>query len=100
MEQYLQAPLSIAELAELAGLSQRSILRRFRDTMSMSPYRYYRSLRVDLGRRLIDNSNLNVTEFALACGIDTRGSFSRAFKDIFGTSTSEHRVASKIARLT
>ena len=46
-----------------------------------------------MGKRLLANSDLTVAEIALACGFESRGSFSRAFKDAFGTSPSGHRHA-------
>ena len=92
MEQTLQTPLTMAELATSVGLSERSLLRRFREALNVSPHRYYRELRLDVGRRLLDNSDLSVTEVALACGFDSRAAFTRAFKDAFGTPPSRHRT--------
>ena len=92
MEQTLQAPLPMAELAASVGLSERSLLRRFREALNVSPHQYYRELRLDTGRRLLDNSALSVTEVALACGFDSRAAFTRAFKEVFGTPPSRHRA--------
>ncbi len=91
MEQTLQKPISIKSLASAVGLSERSLLRRFRAALDVSPHQYYRSLRLDLGRRLLDNSDLNVTEIALACGFDSRVAFTRAFKGAFGNPPRTHR---------
>ncbi len=95
MEQNLQAPLTMAELAAAVGLSERSLLRRFRNSLDTTPYEYYRSLKLDMGRRLLGNSDLNITEIALACGFDSRGSFTRAFKKTFGMPPSRHRHSTK-----
>ena len=81
----------MAELAASVGLSERSLLRRFRETLDISPQQYYRELRLDVGRRLLDNRDLTVTDVALACGFETRGAFTRAFKQAFGTPPSAHR---------
>ena len=91
MEQTLRAPLTMAELAASVGLSERSLLRRFREALNVSPHQYYRELRLDVGRRLLDNSDLSVTDVALACGFDSRAAFTRAFKDAFGAPPSIHR---------
>ena len=92
MEQTLQAPLTVAELAASVGLSERSLLRRFREALGVGPRQFYRELRLDVGRRLLDNSDRSVTEVALACGFDSRAAFTRAFKDVFGTPPSRHRA--------
>ena len=91
MEQTLRNPLSTGELAASVGLSERSLLRRFQSALDVSPYQYYRALRLDAGRRLLDGSDLTVTEIAIACGFESRGSFTRAFKETFGSPPSRHR---------
>ena len=98
MEQTLQAPLTMAELAASVGLSERSLLRRFREALDVSPRQYYRELRLDVGRRLLDNHDLSVTDVALACGFETRGAFTRAFKQAFGSAPSDHRRGSEWSR--
>ena len=95
MEQTLRAPLSVKQLATSVGVSERSLLRRFRATLEVSPQQYYRALRLDTGRRLLDNSDLSVTEIAIACGFDSRAAFTRAFKQAFGSSPSNHRLMLK-----
>ncbi len=96
MERTLRAPLSMAELAASVGLSERSLLRRFRSTLNIGPHQYYRTLRLDAGRRLLDNSDLSVTEVAIACGFDSRSAFTRAFKEAFGTPPSRHRASATL----
>ncbi len=91
MEQTLQTPLAMAELAASVGLSERSLLRRFREALGVSPREYYRELRLDAGRRLLENGDLSITDVALACGFDSRGAFTRAFREAFGRPPSEHR---------
>ena len=91
MEQTLRSPLAVSELAVAVGLSERSLLRRFRAALDVSPQQYYRALRLDAGRRLLENSDLSVTEIALACGFESRGNFSRAFKKTFGSPPSNRR---------
>ena len=98
MEQSLQAPLTMEEIAASVGLSERSLLRRFRETLNVSPHQFYRELRLDVGRRLLDNSDLSVTEVALSCGFDSRGAFTRAFKGAFGRSPSKHRTTERVWR--
>lgn len=95
MEQTLRAPLTMEELAASVGLSERSLLRRFRAALGVGPQQYYRGLRLEVGRRLLHNGDLSVTEIALACGFESRGSFTRAFKEAFGRPPSRHRTAER-----
>ncbi len=91
MEQNIRTPLNMPALARAVGLSERSLLRRFRAALDLSPQQYYRALRLDAGRRLLDNGDLSVTEVAIACGFDSRGSFTRAFKKSFASPPSGRR---------
>ncbi len=91
MEQSIREPLSVRELAASVGISERSLLRRFRTTLNVSPQQYYRSLRLDVGRRMLENSDIGITEIAIACGFDSRAAFTRAFKYQFGMAPSRYR---------
>ena len=91
MEQRLQEPLDIAGLASAVGFSERTLLRRFRAALGMSPGAYYRALRLDAGKRLLENSALSIAEVAVACGFETRGAFTRAFRETYGRAPSHLR---------
>ncbi len=93
MEQTLRSPLSMQALASSVGLSERSLLRRFRAALDVSPQQYYRALRLDMARRLLDNSDLSITEVAITCGFESRAVFTRAFKQAFGVPPSKHRAS-------
>lgn len=91
MEQTLHEPLDIKGLASAIGLSERTLLRRFRAALGMSPGAYNRALRLDSGKRLLESSDLSIAEIAVACGFDTRGAFTRAFRQAYGKTPSEVR---------
>ncbi len=95
MEQNLRTPLDIPQLADTVGLTERSLLRRFRATLGVGPLQYYRALRLDAGRRMLDNSDLSITEIAIACGFESRASFTRAFKQVFGDTPSAKRPTNR-----
>lgn len=92
MEQSIQTPLTMDELAAAVGFSERTLLRRFREALKVGPHQYYRALRLELGKRLLDNHDLSITDIALACGFESRTSFARAFKTAFGTAPTTHRI--------
>ncbi len=91
METRMQDPLDTPELALAVGWSERTFLRRFRKAMNMTPQVYYRALRLDAGKRLLENSGLSIEEIAIACGFKTRGAFTRAFRKKYGRTPSDHR---------
>ncbi len=94
MEETVPTPLAIAELADSVGMSERTLLRRFRDALGVTPDAFYRELRLDVGRRLLENHDLSILEVALACGFDSRPAFTRAFKKVFGAPPSTRRISS------
>lgn len=64
----LSGDLSLATLADLAGLSYSHFLRAFRQTMGVSPHRYVMSLRVQRAEDLITRTNLPLKQIASDAG--------------------------------
>jgi len=89
MEGAIAAPMPMAELARSVGMSERSMLRQFKAVLGIGPKQYFRTLRLDYAKRLLDNSDLSIAEVADACGFESRASFSRAFRERFEISPSE-----------
>lgn len=83
MQDNIEEPLSFDELAELGHISKRQIERLFKRYMGVSPSRYYKSMRLDVGRSLLSETNMPVTEIAMACGFGSASSFSKSFKERF-----------------
>lgn len=92
MEHNLQSPLTIGAIAKAVGLTERSLQRRFQSVLNISPYQYYRMLRLDASRRLLDNTGLSITEVGVATGFESRNAFTRAFKNQFGMPPSKRRL--------
>lgn len=91
MEDHIADPLSLAELAGLAGVTPRQLNRVFRDKTNESTMRYYRHLRLETGRNLLCNSTLSLTNIALATGFASSANFTRAFSERYGAPPSRFR---------
>lgn len=91
MENNMQDPLDTVSLAAAVGWSERTFLRRFREAMAMPPQTYYRALRLDAGKRMIENSDLSIEEISVATGFQTRGAFTRAFRSKYDRTPSVYR---------
>jgi AraC family transcriptional regulator, regulatory protein of adaptative response / DNA-3-methyladenine glycosylase II len=61
------------DLARRLGVSSRHLRRLFLDHLGVTPDGLARSARVHLARRLLDDTDLTVTEVALAAGFGGRG---------------------------
>lgn len=92
MQRNLETPLSLEDLAEAAGYSTRQLERQFKAVLNETPSRYYRNLRIDLGRSLLFETELSVTEIAAATGFETANHFAKVFRERFGVSPRSARA--------
>ncbi|WP_273823124.1 MULTISPECIES: GlxA family transcriptional regulator [Pseudomonas] len=92
MENNIEDPLELDQLAAYVNLSRRQVDRLFQQFMQSSPKRYYLELRLTRGRQLLLQTNESVINIATACGFVSSAHFSRCFRDFFGHTASEARA--------
>ena len=94
IEANLESPITLAELAGVAGVGLRHLNRVFRVGTGESPHAYILRRRIDRAKLLI-TSGLSLAEAALQCGFADQSQFSRAFVRTTGVTPgrfrSEHR---------
>ncbi len=93
LQQHLEQSQSLAQLAPRLGLSPRSLSRRFRQAIGMTPQAYLQSLRINAARELLRHSNLPVSEVAWKVGLQDASYFSSLFKQHAGMSPLQYREA-------
>jgi AraC family transcriptional regulator of adaptative response / DNA-3-methyladenine glycosylase II len=71
------------ELAARLGVSARHLRRLFAAHLGVTPDGLARSARVHFARRLLDDTDLSVTEVAFAAGFGSLRQFNRACRDVF-----------------
>lgn len=79
-----EAPLDLAEMAELAGLSRFHLDRVFREITGISPRQFQTSLRLNRAMRLLLTSDRSVTDVCFDVGYESLGSFVTRFTQSFG----------------
>jgi transcriptional regulator GlxA family with amidase domain len=84
MENHIEEPMEIDEIASYVGVSRRQLERRFARYLNAAPNRYYLELRLTRARQLIIQSNRSLTDVALATGFVSYPHFYKRFKDLFG----------------
>lgn len=84
MERNLDFPLTLEELAEALGVSQRTMTRVCRRTFGQSPMRLYLHIRLQAARNLLFYEEHSIKDVATACGFSYPAVFSRVFKAQFG----------------
>ena len=85
MEEAIEEPLPISVLMERAGVCTRHMERKFRKFFNTTPSRFYKRLRIRKARLLIDETQMNVSEIAIATGFSSNSTFSKAFRKEYGT---------------
>lgn len=75
---------SVDELARDVGLSRSALHERFTQYVGDAPMHYLARWRIQLGARLLRESNRNVAAIAVDVGYDSEAAFSRAFKRAMG----------------
>jgi AraC family transcriptional regulator, regulatory protein of adaptative response / DNA-3-methyladenine glycosylase II len=74
---------SEAELGARLGISARHLRRLFTTHLGVTPDGLARSARVHFARRLLDDTDLTVTEIAFAAGFGSLRQFNRACQEVF-----------------
>ena len=84
MQENLEHPLSVGDIAQQVGCTQRTLEQRMRVEMNATPQAVYRRLRLTLVRKLVSDTDLQVTEIAARCGYENSSAMTRAFKAEYG----------------
>ncbi|MEM5446782.1 GlxA family transcriptional regulator [Paraburkholderia guartelaensis] len=93
MEQFRETPISMPDLARRVGVSSRQLERIFYTEFKQTPSEYYRMARIRHGKWLMMNTNKPLKEIAIGCGFTDSSHFARYFKQEFGCSPQEMRLA-------
>ena len=77
--------LRVADLADLAGMSESSFHRHFRSATSMTPIQFQKQIRLQAARALLISSPGEVAEIGYRVGYESPSQFSREYRRTFGT---------------
>ena len=91
MEQNIEKPLSLDEIATGTGLSRRQIERLFKRHLGCVPNRYYLQLRLRRARELLLQTSMPIIDITTACGFQSPPHFSRCYRAQFGCPPSAER---------
>lgn len=84
-------PISVAQVAEIVGLSSRQMERKFKQATGQSPINFYRSKRMKAARQLVLYSGDSLSQIALAVGYTTPSQMIKYYKQEFGVAPQEDR---------
>jgi len=81
--------ITLAQLAEVAGMSRFHFARLFRTQMGMTPHRYVINERLERAKALLRIDASTVKDIAAETGFMSTGQFSRTFRQYVGVSPTE-----------
>ena len=92
MADHLDDDLSVAALAARIAMSPRHFARVFAAEIGTTPARFVERLRVEAGRRRLEESSDGVDAIAAACGFGTAEGMRRAFRRVVRVSPTAYRA--------
>ncbi|MBE0555321.1 MAG: GlxA family transcriptional regulator [Rhodobacteraceae bacterium] len=86
LEARIEEEFDLDACADHLDLSRRQIERLFHRYLGTTPVRYMNDLRLARGRALLAETDMKVTEVAVACGYASTSHFSKSFRKKYGVS--------------
>jgi len=85
--------ISVQRMAERAAMSERTLTRLFQKELGTSPAKFVEHARVEMARRLLEESNLRLDAIARRCGFGSEDHMRRTFYRVFGMSPRDYQGA-------
>lgn len=92
VQENYESDLSLAELAQVAGMSTFHFAREFKRTTGTTPHQYLLKFRVDRAKELLSDSQLPLVEVGFRSGFSHQSHFSRLFRKLTGTTPQSYRL--------
>ena len=93
IEAHLYSSLSTTELAELCCMSLSTFKREFARSYGLAPATYIMGKKLEKSRELLGLSSQSIAQIAFSSGFNNISHFSKAFKQKYGVSPSDFRLA-------
>lgn len=95
LRNHINIEWSIDELAEYCSISQRTLLRRFQESVQMSPIQYMQKIRIEHAQELLISTSLTMECITEQCGYMNVSTFNKTFKKWTNLTPKEYRLKHK-----
>src|SRR6201996_1677522 len=99
VESHLADPLTLDDVAEVAGISRFHLVRAFATATGLSVMRYVRARRLTEAARALAAGAPDILQVALDSDYGSHEAFTRAFRDHFGVTPEAVRATACLDRL-
>ncbi|RWC49802.1 MAG: AraC family transcriptional regulator [Mesorhizobium sp.] len=93
IDKHINEAISLADLAQTAGLSRMYFAARFRAATGLRPHDYILRRRIERAKELLLQNEQSLVDVALDVGFQTQAHFTTVFKRLEGTTPGRWRVA-------
>jgi AraC family transcriptional regulator len=93
IESNLDREITLGMLAETAGMSPHYFSVMFKQSTTFSPHQYVLRTRIELARRLLNDSRVTIFEAAVRTGFSDQSHFTKIFRRIVGVTPTAYRAA-------
>ena len=94
INQHYPERITLAEIAKIAGVSEREASRCFKKTIGQSPMEYLIKYRLNQSKKLLLETNMTITAICQQCGFSDSAYFGKVFRKSYGMTPSEYRSGS------
>lgn len=95
--EHISEPFSVERLAEIAGVSPRSIARLFVRELDITPHGFVEGIRIDHARNLLEATDLALKTIAYDCGFASPDQMRSAFQRKLGVTPLRYRESFQVA---
>ncbi len=92
LEVHFYESIKLADLAQIACMSERQFTRRFKEVFLQSPMQYLTHYRIAHACLLLEDSDLSISDIATESGFSDINYFSRCFKRLHQITPSDYRM--------
>ncbi len=92
MLEHPDAPLTVQDLADTAGMSRSAFSQHFAEAFGQPPMEMFQELRLRQAAKLLRDTDMPVKQLAARLGYASRSHFSRSFRHQFGMAPLDFRV--------
>ncbi|GHE93345.1 GlxA family transcriptional regulator [Thalassotalea profundi] len=92
MRTNLNANLTMNQLAQQFGISQRTLTRRFKAANGINAVKFWQRQKIEMAKELLSSSNLSIQEISYQVGYQDQGQLTRLFKQELDLTPREYRA--------